>query len=62
MARLYQTPPSRLAGIDDPYAAYCLDEAIADYIGRIDAKQRLKPPKTDNNRELIAAMGGDKRD
>jgi hypothetical protein len=62
MARLYQQPPSRLAGIEDPYAAYCLDEAIADYIGRVDKKQKLRPEKKDNNRELIAAMGGEKRD
>ena len=62
MAQAYQTPPSTLAGLDDPYEAYCLNEAIADYIGRLQAKQRLKPPKKDNNRELIATLGGDKRD
>lgn len=59
MAQTYQTPPSRLAGIDDPYAAYCLDEAIADYIGRLRDKQRLRPPKRDNNADLIRALGGD---
>jgi len=59
MAQLYQTPPSKLTGIEDSYEAYCLDEAIADYIGRIREKQRLKPPKTTDNRKLIEEMGGD---
>jgi len=58
MARAYNTPPSHLMGIDDPYAAYCLDEAIADYIGRIGAGEKLRPPKTTDNSELIRSMGG----
>ena len=59
MAQTYQTPPSRLTGITDPYAAYCLDEAVADYIGRVWDKQRLRPPKKTDNRDLIKALGGD---
>lgn len=58
MAQTYNTPPSRLAAIKDPYVAYCLDEAIADYIGRIHAKQKLRPPRSTDNTELIRRMGG----
>lgn len=58
MAQTYSAAPSRLAGIEDPYEAYCLDEAIADYIGRIRAKQKLRPPKSSDNAELIRKMGG----
>ena len=58
MAQTYNTAPSRLAALEDPYAAYCLDEAIADYIGRIRAKQKLRPPKSTDNTELIRKKGG----
>ena len=58
MATAYNTPPSRLLGIRDQYAAYCLDEAIAEYIARIRAGHKLRPPKTTDNNELIRKMQG----
>lgn len=56
MAQLYKARPSQLAGIDDPYAAWCLDEAITEYTMRRRGKQRLKPPETTDNAALIAKM------
>lgn len=58
MATLYKAPPSSLLGIDDPYAAWCLDEAIAEYTLRIRAKQKLKPADTKDNAALIRKMSG----
>jgi len=57
MAQLYHARPSSLAGIEDPYLAYCLDEAVAHYIGRIKLKHKLRPPKTKDNSELLRKMG-----
>jgi hypothetical protein len=45
-------------GMDDPYQAYCLDEAIAQYIGRIRSGQTPRPAKAQDNRALIEAMKG----
>jgi hypothetical protein len=56
MAAVYCQPPSRLAGLDDFYEAYCLDEAILDYTARLRAGQKLRPPKATDNRGLIKAM------
>ena len=58
MATAYAAPPSRLIGLDDPYAAYCLDEAICDYMARLREGQKLRPMKAPNNRALIDAMEG----
>lgn len=30
-AKTWKTRPSELLGIDDPYLAYCVDEAISDF-------------------------------
>lgn len=57
MVQLYQAAPSSLLSLEDPYAAWCLDEAMAHYIGRINLKHRLKPAKTDDNQELLRKMG-----
>jgi hypothetical protein len=58
MATAYHTPPSKLIRLRDPYSAYCLDEAIADYAGRIQSGQKLKPAKTADNRQLIDKLTG----
>lgn len=29
MCRIYQKPPAELMGVEDPYEAYCLNEACA---------------------------------
>ena len=36
MSRLYHSRPSKILGIDDEYTAYCLDEACAFIISKID--------------------------
>ena len=58
MAQLYQARPSRIAGIDDPYEAWCLDEVITEYIVRIQKGQKPRPKKTDNNDALIKKLKG----
>lgn len=58
MAAAYAVPPSKLIGLDDPYEAYCLDEAICDYMARLGGGQALRPAKSPDNRALIEAMEG----
>ena len=58
MASAYAVAPSKLIGLDDPYEAYCLDEAICDYMARLRGGQALRPAKTPDNRALIEAMEG----
>ena len=58
MAAAYGQTPSKLAGLDDPYEAYCLDEAILDYRTRLEGGQKLRPPRAPDNRALIEAMEG----
>lgn len=41
MVKRYGRQPSRLVGVDDPYAAYCLDEACMYILCRIEADGRL---------------------
>ena len=43
--------------IPDPYAAWCLDEAIAYLLMRIQNGDRLRPKKTTDNRQLLKEMG-----
>ena len=58
MAAAYAIPPSKLIKLDDPYEAYCLDEAICDYRARLGRGQALRPAKSPDNRALIEAMEG----
>ena len=58
MAMLYKVRPSSLLAIDDPYAAWCLDEAIAEYTLRLRAGHKLRPPETADNQALIRKMSG----
>lgn len=52
MSRQHRSRPSALAGVSDPYAAYCLDEAV--YIFGVYAENQLneaeKGAKTDKQR------------
>lgn len=57
MAKLYRTPPSQMLQIPDPYAAWCLDEAIAYLLMRIQNGDKLRPKKTTDNRQLLKDMG-----
>ena len=56
MALMYKATPSSLLAIDDPYAAWCIDQAITEYILRIRAGQKLLPPDTQDNTALIKKM------
>ena len=58
MASAFAAPPSKLIGLDDPYEAYCLDEAVCDYMTRLASGQKLRPAKAPGNRALIEAMEG----
>ncbi len=57
MAATYAARPSGIVKLDDPYEAWCLDEAVCEYLARLRAGQRLKPPKPADNRALIGALG-----
>jgi hypothetical protein len=56
MAATFLARPSQILNLDDPYEAWCLDEAVCDYLARLRAGQRLRPPKTADNRALIEAL------
>jgi hypothetical protein len=58
MAAAFHVAPSSLLKLSDPYEAYCLDEAVCDYIARLSAGQKLRPLKTNDNQALIEAMEG----
>lgn len=57
MAELYRTPPSRLLHLNDPLAAWALDEGVAHLIQRLRSGDRLRPKKTENNMDLLREMG-----
>lgn len=40
MVKIYNDKPSNLLKIDDPYTAFCLDEAIAEFIINIENKKK----------------------
>ena len=42
MSQLYHSRPSKILGIDDEYTAYCLDEACALIISKIDNDEEPK--------------------
>ncbi len=58
MARTYRVRPSQLVALENPYEAYCLDEALCEYIARIENGQALRPTRAGDNRELIETMKG----
>ncbi len=61
MARRYRKPPSDLIGIDDPYTAWCLDEALSYVIYQMERGKRARLPKGSNgaprtNADLIEVL------
>lgn len=61
MIKRYGTRPSRLVGVDDPYAAYCLDEACMYILCRIENEGRLPRPlerlsEPRSNADAVAGM------
>lgn len=63
MSKRYQKRPSEVLGIDEGYAAWCLDEACLYILCRIDQDGQL-PPSLEtstlprSNREAIGALRG----
>lgn len=53
MVELYKKKPSNLLNIDDPYVAYCIDEAIAEYIFNI---RDGKKPRTKANKQKNSGL------
>ena len=51
MSRLYHSRPSKIHGIDDEYTAYCLDEACALIISKIDNDEEPKFNKKEKKKE-----------
>lgn len=46
VAQRYHSRPSQLLAIDDPYAAYCLDEAVTTFCQGVEAKlEEVPTPK-----------------
>jgi hypothetical protein len=62
MAEVYKAKPSEIVRVDDPFEAWCLDQAIAIYTARIRRKDKLRPPVTDNNDALLAKLLKDKKE
>lgn len=54
---MYQTPPSRLLHLTDPYAAWCVDEAILHLRAMLAAGKKLRPARTEDNLTLLRRMG-----
>lgn len=42
MSKIYTERPSNLLGVTDPYTAFCLDEACAFIIRKLDNKEEPK--------------------
>ena len=51
MSRLYHSRPSEILGIDDEYTAYCLDEACALIISKIDNDEEPNFNKKEKKKE-----------
>ena len=51
MRRLDHSRPSKILGIDDEYTAYCLDEACALIISKIDDDEKPKFDKKEKKKE-----------
>lgn len=57
MCRLYKVRPSELLGIsDDPYTAYCFDEACAYMLSQIDNKKTPRFPGEAKVNPLLRKM------
>lgn len=51
LSKLYQIRPSKIAGIEDTYIAYCFDEACAYIQIRIDNEENPVFDKIDNDKK-----------
>ena len=51
MSRIKHSRPSKILGIDDEYTAYCLDEACAFIISKIDNDEKPKFDKKEKKKE-----------
>ena len=58
MAQRMHCPPSRLIGLEaGSYEAWCVDEAMYLVGVRLGGESKLRPRKTEDNRELLKRMG-----
>jgi hypothetical protein len=57
MTQLLHCRAAELWGIEDPYEAWCADEAIAYVIARLRNGDALAIPKTSDNRALLKQLG-----
>ena len=58
MAQKMHCPPSRLIGLDaGSYEAWCVDEAMYFAGVKLQGGAKLKPRKTEDNRELLKRVG-----
>lgn len=51
LSKLYQIRPSKIAGIEDTYVAYCFDEACAYIQIRIDNEEKPVFDKIDDDKK-----------
>lgn len=57
MSRTYKVRPSEILNInDDPYTAYCFDEACAYMLGQIDNKKTPRFPSEAKKNPLLRKM------
>lgn len=42
MSRRFSKPPSEIIGVDDPYDAFCFDEACAYIMYKLDSGEKIK--------------------
>lgn len=58
MAQRMHCPPSRLIGLETgSYEAWCVDEAMYLVGVKLESGAKLKPKRTEDNRELLKRMG-----
>lgn len=58
MYEIYKTKPSDLLGIDDPYTAFCFDEACAYIVAQIkDGKEPIFKRKYKSMSEMYQEIG-----
>ncbi len=61
MSKRYSVRPSNLLGVNDAYAAYCIDEAVLYIMCRIEEEGRLprsleRMTEPDSNRETVKQL------
>lgn len=58
MSQALKARPSEIVFLEDPFEAFCLDEAATVYLQYIRMGRRLAHRETNDNTELIAQLTG----